>query len=81
MAMKNVEKVGGAELAVEMAAVAGSFECITKVVDATGIKPHPKTMTKVLKGVLTLVKHRMTIGLIGASVATAFVASRFIKKL
>ena len=80
LAMDEVKKVGGEELVVEMAATAGAFNCITLVVDASCRKTESDTYLGVARTVMTILKHRRTIGLISASVVTAFVASRLVKR-
>lgn len=74
-ALLEVKKVGGMELAVEAAAVAGGFEMITKVVDASGRKEAPKGVQRVEQGALFVMKHRMIFGM----VAVALVLSNFVK--
>ena len=80
LAMDKVKKVGGEELVVEMAATAGAFNCITLVVDASCRKTESDMSIGVARTVMTILKHRRTIGLISASVVTAFVASRLVKR-
>ena len=80
LAVDEVKKVGGEELVVEMAATAGAFNCITLVVDASCRKTESDMYMGVARTVMTILKHRRTIGLISASVVTAFVASKLIKR-
>jgi len=80
MAMDEVRKVGGEELVVEMAATAGAFNCITLVVDASCRKTESDTYLGIARTVMTILKHRRTIGLISVSVVTAFVASRLMRR-
>ena len=80
LSMDKVKKVGGEELVVEMAATAGAFNCITLVVDASCRKTESDMSIGVARTVMTILKHRRTIGLISASVVTAFVASRLVKR-
>jgi len=78
-ALEKVKKVGGMELAIEAVAVAGAFEIITKVVDASGRKAPPHHVQRVKQGVLFVMKNRVAIGIVGASVAGAFALSKFTK--
>ena len=80
LAMDEVKKVGGEELVVEMAATAGAFNCITLVVDASCRKTESDAYLRIARTVMTILKHRRTIGLISVSVVTAFVASRLVKR-
>ena len=80
LAMDEVKKVGGEELAVEMAATAGAFNCITLVVDASCRKTESDTYLRIARTVMTILKHIRTISLISATVVTAFVASKLIKR-
>lgn len=77
-ALEKVKEVGGIELAVEAAAVAGGFEMMTKVVDATGRKPPPMHVQRVFQMVLFVAKHRVAIGMVGASVMSAIALSIFV---
>ncbi len=79
-ALEEVKKIGGMELAVEAVAVAGAFGCMTKVVDASGRKAPTKCGQMVMQVVLTLTKHRAVVGIVGASVIAAIVASKFAKR-
>ena len=81
-ALEEVKKIGGMELAVEAVAVAGAgaFGCMTKVVDASGRKAPTKCGKMVMQVVLTLTKHRELVGIVGASVIAAIVASKFAKR-
>jgi hypothetical protein len=78
-AIARVIEVGGLELAVEAAAVAGAFEAVTKIVDATGRKAFSRGLLRFLGSVMMLVKHRASICFAGAFVAAALVASRQIR--
>jgi len=76
-AAKRVKEEGGAELLVEAAAVAGAFEAITKVVDATGRKEPSGGMQRAQRVVMTVMKHRAQIAcLAGAALVAAAIASR-----
>jgi len=78
-ALVEVKKVGGMELAVEAAAVAGGFEMITKVVDASGRKESSKGAQRVEQGMLFVLKHRMTIGMVVVPVIAVLVLSNFVR--
>lgn len=78
-ALVDVKKVGGMELAIEAAAVAGGFEMITKVVDASGRKEASKRVQRVEQGILFVMKHRMKIGMVVVPVIVSLVLSNFVK--
>jgi len=78
--MDEVKKIGGEELVVEMAATAGAFNCITLVVDASCRKTESDTYLRIARTVMTILKHRRTIGVVSASVVTAFIASKLVKR-
>jgi len=80
LAMDEVKKIGGEELVVEMAATAGAFNCITLVVDASCRKTESDTYLRIARTVMTILKHRRTIGVVSASVVTAFIASKLVKR-
>lgn len=74
----EVERVGGRELLAEACAVAGAFEAITKLVDATG-REVPSIGFQRFKGVvMTLMKHRTAIGWTGASLVAACATQMFL---
>ncbi|KAL7502513.1 hypothetical protein ACHAWX_000504 [Stephanocyclus meneghinianus] len=75
-ALEEVKKIGGMELAVEAVCVAGAFEMMTKVVDASGRKAQSKQLLKVMQGLMFMLKHRVTIGIIGASVMAPYVVNK-----
>lgn len=80
-AMEKVKEVGGIELAIEMAAVGGFFEATTRVTDCIVAKESSRVKSNAVLMVMVLVKHRKTIGLVGAAIAaTAVIAFRLAKK-
>ncbi|KAL7533061.1 hypothetical protein ACHAXR_005011 [Thalassiosira sp. AJA248-18] len=80
IALQEVKSVGGMELAMEATAVAGAYETITKVVDATGIKLPPQRIQRVISTILFVIKHKVTFGLVVASLVVAlFAASTDVK--
>lgn len=73
-ARDDVVKVGGKELLVEACAVAGAFEAITKLVDATGCQLMSRQKTKINIFIMKTFKNRNTIGAVATAIAVAAVA-------
>jgi len=72
-AREKVFEIGGMELVVEACAVAGVFESLTKLIDVTGRTLPPEWMQGLVQGVMMTMKHKTAIGLVGASVAAAYI--------
>lgn len=75
-AREKVKEVGGMELVVEACIIAGAFESITKLVDGTGCGLPPKWIIGVNIGMMRMMKHRVAIGLVGVSVAAAYIVQK-----
>jgi len=75
-AREKVKEVGGMELVVEACIIAGAFESITKLVDGTGRELPPKWIMGVSTVMMRMMKHSVAIGLVGVSVAAAYIAQK-----